>query len=83
MELFGALLKAVFDSKAASGGSVMCVNIHMISETHCSEITKSSSAGLDPTTIKFRPYLPIEDALLAARNYAGKGTFKHGDGKDD
>lgn len=76
MELITALLRQIF-GKEQCGGETMAVNIHMPSTTHCSCIYRFSSCGGDATEIKFKPPLPLEEALLHARKYTEKGSFTY------
>lgn len=76
MEFIKALLQQIF-GKEQCGGITFAVVISLSSATHCSQIKRFSSCGGDETTIDFKPYLPLEEALLHARKYTEKGVFTH------
>lgn len=76
MKLIEAILEEIFRGEQC-GGKTMAVTIHMVSPTACSGVDRFSTCGADQTKINFNPPLPLEYALLQARNYEEKGTFSH------
>lgn len=76
MELIEVLLQQIFKTRQC-GGTTIAVSISMTSETACSGITRVSACGGDLTVIKFSPPLPLEHALLHARQYDSAGEFTH------
>ena len=76
MELLEILLKQLIGAEQC-GGTTMAIEISMGSSSLCSAIKRFSTCGGDLTTIKFIPSLPLEHAILHARDYTEKGSFEH------
>lgn len=76
MNLLRALLDNIFGSEQC-GGTTMSLCIFMNSPTLCDSIRRYSTCGADETSIKFAQPLPLEEALLHASKYTGKGSFEH------
>lgn len=77
MKLLTALLKNIFGENQC-GGVTMSMNITMDTPTHCSSISRYSTCGGDETRVTFEPAMELDMALLIAKKYTQKGTFKHG-----
>ncbi len=80
--LLRAQMQSVLDGENAGGKTMNC-SVLFVGADLVAEISRRSTCGGDSTTVKFRPCLSLEEALLHVKKYKEKGTFKHGDGKDD
>ena len=79
--LLQAQLEAIFNGENAGGDTANC-DILFVGPNRVAEITRRSTCGGDATTVRFRPHLPLEEALVYVKRYKEKGTFKHGNEPD-
>jgi hypothetical protein len=75
MERLQVLLKDLFDQKLESGPTAS-INISMASPTHCKVVERFFSSGTNMSRVVFNPPVPVEEALLKAKDHTKTGILR-------